>query len=46
MGNADRNFLKENKSSVTIKIDIGKISFYNEKRGYGFIKSEKNGNIL
>ena len=45
MGNADRNFLKENKSSVTIKIDIGKISFYNEKRGYGFIESKNNGSI-
>ena len=36
---------KEKKSSVTIKIDIGKISFYDENKGFGFIESKNNGSI-
>ena len=28
-----------------IKIDIGKISFYDENKGFGFIESKNNGSI-
>ncbi|MBQ4555640.1 MAG: cold shock domain-containing protein [Spirochaetaceae bacterium] len=36
---------KKIKSSIQIKIDIGKISFYDENKGFGFIESKNNGSI-
>lgn len=36
---------KKIKSYIQIKIDIGKISFYDENKGFGFIESKNNGSI-